>query len=81
MRFDKATSDKTIEVYSGTLWEAEMIRSLLNDAQISNFMKNHLLQSNLYDPITSEGAKVIVLKKDSEEALCIVNSYRNNLKK
>ncbi|TRX72488.1 putative signal transducing protein [Carboxylicivirga sp. M1479] len=74
---DKET---TVEVYSGTLWEAEMVRSLIETAQIPNFMKNTILNHSMYDPIQSEGAKVIVLAKDEYEARIIVKNYINNLK-
>ncbi|MCG8583074.1 MAG: DUF2007 domain-containing protein [Bacteroidales bacterium] len=71
----------SVEVFSGTLWEAEMIRSLLEAARISNFLKNSLLGVHLYEPIQSEGAKVIVLEKDEKEALKIVADYINNQNK
>ncbi|WP_430814100.1 DUF2007-related protein [Carboxylicivirga sp. RSCT41] len=71
----------SVEVFSGTLWEAEMIRSLLEAAHISNFMKNCLLNVNLYEPIQSEGAKVIILEKDEQEARKIVAEYLNNQNK
>ena len=71
----------SVEVFSGTLWEAEMIRSLLEAARISNFLKNSLLGVHLYEPIQSEGAKVIVLEKDEKEALKIVADYIHNQNK
>ncbi|MBK3516004.1 putative signal transducing protein [Carboxylicivirga marina] len=76
--YDKQAS---VEVFSGTLWEAEMVRSLLEAAHIANFMKNSLLNVHMYEPIQSEGAKVIVLEKDKDEALQIVADYISNLKK
>jgi len=74
------TNEVTVEVFSGTLWEAEMVRSLLDNAQISNFMKNNLLNHFMYDPIKAEGAKVIVLERDRDEASNIVAHYINNQK-
>jgi len=70
----------TVEVFTGTLWEAEMVRSLLDDAEISNFMKNNLLNHFMYEPIKSEGAKVIVMEKNYNEARIIVSNYINNQK-
>ncbi|MCU4155925.1 DUF2007 domain-containing protein [Carboxylicivirga sp. A043] len=71
----------TVEVFSGTLWEAEMIRTLLEASNISNFMKNSLLNVHLYEPIQSEGAKIIVLEKDEKEARKIVTDYIDNQNK
>jgi len=74
-------NEQTVEVFSGTLWEAEMVRSLLEAAHISNFMKNTIFNQFMYEPIKAEGAKVIVLEKDEQEARQIVEDYFNNLKK
>ncbi len=71
----------TVEIFSGTLWEAEMIRSLLEAASISNFLKNSLLNVHMYEPIQAEGAKVIVLEKDEKEAREIVKDYIDNQNK
>ena len=69
-------SSALIEVFSGTLWEAEMIRSLLEDSEIESFTRNSLLGSNLYDPIYSEGVKVMILSSDRERAQKVVDDYR-----
>jgi hypothetical protein len=71
----------SVEVFSGTLWEAEMVRSLLEAARISNFMKNSLLNVPLYEPIQSEGVKIMVLKKDEVEGRMIISDYINNQNK
>ncbi|GEM_PF-90290 len=71
--------NKTIEIFSGTVWEAEMIRSLLNDAHISNFTKNNVLNVFMYEPIQSEGVKIIILEQDKAEAQKIIDHYFNNL--
>ncbi len=73
--------DSTIEVFSGSLWEAEMIRSLLNDAYVSNFVMNSTLNDFMYDPIRAEGVKIMVLKRDVDQARIIVSDYLHNLNK
>lgn len=69
------------EVFSGTPWEAEMVKNLLENAEISACIRNSILQSNMYDPIYSSGTKVVVLEADKERALEIVYGYYENLKK
>jgi len=70
---------KTIEVFSGTKWEAEMVRTLLANAEIMSFVKNDILSINMYDPKYSDGVKVIISVKDYEEAKDIVQAYYDNL--
>jgi hypothetical protein len=43
--------DIIIEIFSGTLWEAEMVKSLLQDAEIDSFLKNSNLNTYIYEPI------------------------------
>ena len=43
--------DIVIEIFSGTLWEAEMVKSLLQDAEIESFIKNSNLNTYIYEPI------------------------------
>ncbi|MBR8537463.1 DUF2007 domain-containing protein [Carboxylicivirga sediminis] len=69
----------TVEVFSGTLWEAEMIRTLLMDAQIAHFLKNSTLNDFMYDPIGAEGVKVMVLENEVERAKEIIDNYLQNL--
>ncbi|MBS2209877.1 DUF2007 domain-containing protein [Carboxylicivirga mesophila] len=71
----------TVEVFSGTLWEAEMIRTLLMDAQIAHFLKNSTLNDFMYDPIGAEGVKVMVLENEVEQAKKIIDNYLQNLNK
>lgn len=73
--------DDSIEIFSGSLWEAEMLRTLLNDAQVSNFVLNSTLKDFMYDPIKAEGVKIMVLERDLEEARQIVSDYLHNLNK
>ena len=68
-----------VEVFSGTLWEAEMIKSLLFDSGINSFLKNNVLNTYLYEPGFSEGVKVMVMSSDHEEAGKVVAEYYSNL--
>ena len=75
MNTDNQDSARVIELFSGTLWEAEMIRSLLADAGIQSFVKNDVVTSYLYDPIQASGVKVMILESDLTEARGIVKAF------
>lgn len=64
-----------VEVFSGTTWEAELVKSLLESAGIRSFLRNNVLASYLYDPIGAEGVKVMILDTDYLEAREIVKGY------
>ena len=40
-------NNKLVEVFSGTQWEATMIKNLLENEQIESFLKNEIM-ANLY---------------------------------
>ncbi len=69
-----------IEIYSGTLWEAEMLKSMLADVGIYSFLKNSVLNTYLYDPIRSEGVKIMIDAKDEAQAQIIVSEFESNRK-
>jgi len=67
--------DKIIEIYSGTLWEADMVKSLLNNAEIEAFLKNTMLETYIYTPGHSNEVKVIISSRNFEKAKQIVDEY------
>jgi hypothetical protein len=71
--------DIIIEIFSGTLWEAEMVKSLLQDAEIDSFLKNSNLNTYIYEPIQASGVKVMILKSDYEKAKEITDNYFRNM--
>ena len=71
--------DKIIEVFSGTLWESEMVKSLLQDAEIESFLQNTNLNTYIYEPIQASGVKVMILSSDYEKAREIVDNYFRNM--
>lgn len=73
--------DKIIEIYSGTLWESEMITSLLKEFEIESFLKNSVLNSYAYNPTFSQETKVMISGSDYERAKEIVDDYCKNRKK
>lgn len=71
--------DIIIEIFSGTLWESEMVKSLLKDAEIESFLKNTNLNTYIYEPIQASGVKVMILSSDYEKAKEIVDNYFRNM--
>lgn len=67
--------NKIIEVYSGTLWEANLLKSILESAGVDCFIKNSTLNTYAYKPIISEGAKVMILESDLKEAGKIIEDF------
>jgi hypothetical protein len=76
----KDDKDEIIEVFSGTLWESEMVTSLLKDSEIQSFLKNSILDSYAYNPVYSNEAKVMIFASDIEKAKKIVDGYCRNSK-
>ena len=72
--------ESIIEVFSGSLWESEMVKSLLQNEEIESFLKNTVINSYIYDPIQYEGVKVMISSHDYEKAKIIVDNYYKNMK-
>jgi hypothetical protein len=72
--------DPIIELFSGSLWEAELLKTLLNDNDIDCFIKNSIINSFVYEPTYSAGVKIMILKSNLEKATRIVNEYWKNIK-
>lgn len=70
--------DVFVTAFSGTLWEAEVVKSLLQDAGVESFLQHATLNSYAYEPISSEGVKVIISGADTETAKEIVEVYSRN---
>lgn len=72
-------NNSIIEIFSGTIWEAEMVKSLLENAEIRCFLKNNVLNTNWYDPIISEGVKVMISSSAYNISKKIVDNYYKNM--
>jgi|APCry1669188910_1035180.scaffolds.fasta_scaffold90301_2 Putative prokaryotic signal transducing protein len=68
-----------ITAFSGTLWEAEMVKSLLYNAGVESFFQHSTGSSYAYDPIFSQAVKVIINESDAPIAKEIVEEYTLNL--
>ncbi len=67
--------ERIIKIYSGTLWEAEMVKSLLQAANVDSFLKNTVLDSYAYEPIGSDGVHVMILESNVQEAKEVIDLY------
>jgi hypothetical protein len=71
-----------VEIFSGTAWQAEMVKSLLENAEINAFLKDPIIGSisPWYAAPGGAGAvKVYVSGFDSKEAKEVVDQYRKNM--
>jgi hypothetical protein len=71
--------NKIFEIYSGTLWEAQMITSLLQDEGIESFLKNSVLKSYAFDPSIAQQVKIMVLESDLNRSIEIVKRFQNKI--
>ena len=73
------TEDKSklIEVFKGSLWEAEMVKSLLDNAEVEAVLKDGMVV-NVVLPATAVEVKVLVNEADYEAAMEVVREYENN---
>jgi hypothetical protein len=72
-----------VEVFSGTLWEAGLVRSLLENAEIEAFLRdeNTGTLAPWYTAAGGAGSvKVIVSNLDFEKATEIVAEYEKNIR-
>jgi hypothetical protein len=70
--------ERMIEIYSGTLWEAEMIKSLLESAEIDSYLRNSVLSSYAFEPIRSESVKVMISDSNLQRAQEIIDDYNKS---
>ncbi len=73
-----------VEVYAGSIWEVEMVKSLLENAEIETFLQDE--NTGTLAPWYTAGGgagsvKVVVSNLDFEKARWIIEEYENNEKK
>jgi hypothetical protein len=70
-----------VEVFSGTSWQAEMVKSLLENAEILTFLRDENTGSLAPWYTAGGGAgsvKVIVSSRDFDQARLVVSEYEKN---
>lgn len=70
--------ERMMKIYSGTMWEAAMVKSLLETANIDSFLKNTVLNSYAFEPISSEGVQVMILESNLLIGKEIVDEYNKS---
>lgn len=78
-----ATKDKLqlMEVFSGELWKATMIKNILDDHHIQAFLQNQLMgviEPWVVSPGGFEPVKVVVSSADYDKALSLVEEYNQS---
>jgi hypothetical protein len=72
-----------VEVFAGSIWEAELVKSLLENAEIESFLKDENI-GTLAPWYTAGGGagsvKVIVSNQDYDTARNIVEEFEKNEK-
>ena len=68
---------KLIEVFKGSLWEAEMVKSLLDNAAVESVLKDGMVV-NVVLPATAVEVKVLVNESNFEAAREVVREFENN---
>ncbi len=69
------------EVFAGTQWEAALVKSLLENAEIEAFLKDEIRGTTMPWQVTPGGinaVKVVVANKDVELARQVVNEFEAN---
>lgn len=75
------TNIKAVALFSGTLWEAELLKSLLENADIEAYLKDEIIGTNFPWHASGGGAapiKVTVSSLDYEKALAVLEDFKKN---
>jgi hypothetical protein len=72
---------KLVEIFAGTIIQAEMLKDLLENEGITAFLKDEIIgtRSAIWTP--SGGVRVIVSDLDFVKAKLIVDEYEKNLRR
>lgn len=74
---------KAVEIYSGSPWEVELLKSLLENADIEAYLKDEIIGSTFPWNASPGGVnpiKVIVSSEYYEQALIVLQEFKNTLK-
>jgi hypothetical protein len=70
-----------IEVFAGTAWEAAIVKSLLENAEIEVFLKDEIRGTMVpwhISPGGTDAVTVVVSSADYENAKQVVEEYKTN---
>lgn len=72
---------KPVEVFAGTAWEAALVKSLLENAEIEVFLKDEIRGTMAPWHVSARGTdpvKVVVSNHDYEKARLVVDAFEAN---
>ncbi|HJZ40951.1 MAG TPA: DUF2007-related protein [Bacteroidales bacterium] len=75
------TSNDPVDVFAGTAWEAALVKSLLENAEIEVFLKDEIRGTMApwhISPGGTDPVKVVVSGADFEKAMEVVRDFENN---
>ncbi|MBN1414733.1 MAG: DUF2007 domain-containing protein [Bacteroidales bacterium] len=74
---------RSVIVFAGTTWEASIVKSLLENAEIQAFLKDDIygtVEPWVVAPGGAGAVKVVVSSADAEKARQVVDEYEKNTK-
>jgi len=74
--------DNSIVVFSGTTWQSQMVKSLLETSGISAYIKDEIIGTLApwYSGGGGAAVKVVILNKDLDKARPIIEKYEQNMR-
>lgn len=81
---EKNENISPVIIFSGSTWEAGMVKSLLEDAGVEAFLNDEIRGSNIPVIVDAGGlgaVKVVVSSNDVGLAALVVDEYKRNVKK
>jgi hypothetical protein len=73
-----------VEVFAGTAWEAALVKSLLDNAEIQAFLKDEIRGTMTpwhISPGGTDAVKIVVSSQDVDRAKQVVNDFISNQKR
>lgn len=81
---EKNDNISSVIIFSGSTWEAGMVKSLLEDAGVDAYLHDEIRGSNIPVIVDAGGlgaVKVIVSSNDLGLATLVVDEYKQNMQK
>ena len=71
---EKEDKSKLIEVFKGSLWEAELMKSMLGSNNVRSTLKDGMVV-NIVLPVSAVDVAVLLIEPDYEAAMEVVRAY------
>jgi hypothetical protein len=81
---EKNDNITSVIIFSGSTWEAGMVKSLLEDAGVDAYLNDEIRASNIPFIVDTGGfgaVKVVVSSNDLGLATLVVDEYKQNIQK